>query len=93
MTADVQKRKAAEERLPRLESSATAAWGSSILLPWEVGELGTAVQRKNITTEASGDTAFCMPKHYTSYIVRHHTEPRATLDQLSDVIFGSIHLP
>ena len=70
----MKKHEKAEERVQQLESRATAAWESCILLLEEVGELGAAAQHKNIITEGTGDKAICMPQKFTAYIVRHYTE-------------------
>ena len=56
-------------------------------------EFGTAAQRKNIITGGTKDAAICMPHNFTTYIVRHHTESRATLVQFFDAVFCSLHLP
>ena len=73
--------------MQQLQSKATEAWDSCILLMQEVGDMGETAQHKNIITEGTGDTAISMPSSFTSYIVRHYTETRATLVQLLDIAF------
>ena len=70
---------------PRIELRATAARSRCILLLQEVGELGTTVKRSDIITEGLGDTVI-----FTSYIVRHRTDPRATLVQLVFILRVSV---
>ena len=82
MTANLQRRKRAEERVQQLQSNATEARDSCILLMQEVGDVGETLQHKNIITEGTGDRAISMASSFTSYIVRHYTETRATLVRL-----------
>ena len=80
VTAKMQRRKKAEERVQQLQSKAVEAWDSCILLMQEVGDMVETAQHKNIITEGTG--AISMPSSFTTYILRHHTETRATLVQL-----------
>ena len=56
VTANLQRRKKAEERVQQLLSMATEAWDSCILLMQEVGDMGETAQHKNIITEGTGDS-------------------------------------
>ena len=81
VTANLQRRKRAQERVQQLQSKATEAWDSCILLVEEVGGMGETAQHKSIITKGTGDTAISVPLSFTSHIVRHYTETRATLVQ------------
>ena len=81
----MQRRKKAEECVQQLQSQATEAWNGCILLMQEVGDMQETAQHEN--------SAICMPSSFTSYTVRHYTETRATLAQLFDIAFCSMHLP
>ena len=74
VTAKLQRRKRAEERVQQLQSKATAAWDRCILLMQEVGDMGETAQHKNIITEGTGGTAISMPSSFTSYILRDDTQ-------------------
>ena len=50
VTANLQRRKKAEERVQELQSKATEAWVSCILLMQEVVDMGETTQHKNIIT-------------------------------------------
>ena len=89
VTANLQRRKRAEERVQQLQSKVTEAWDSCVLLMREVGDMGETAQHKHIITEGTGDTAIGMPSSFTSYILRHYPETRATLVQLFDRVFLS----
>ena len=85
VTANSQRRKRTEERVQQLQSKATEAWDSCILLMQEVGDMGETAQHKNIITEGTGDTAISMPSSFTTYISRHYSVTRATLVRLFDM--------
>ena len=91
VTANLHRRKKAEERVQQHQSKATEARDSCILLMQEVGDMGETAQHKNIITEWTGDTAICTPSSFTSYIVRHYTETRETLVQLFDIPYCSLN--
>ena len=55
VTAILQRRKRAEKRVQQLQSKATEAWDSCILLLQEVGDMKETAQHKNIITEGTGD--------------------------------------
>ena len=57
VTANLQRRKRAEETVQQLQSKATEAWGSCTLLMQDVGDMWETAQHKNIITGGTGDTA------------------------------------
>ena len=85
VTANMQRRKKAQERVQQLQSKAAEAWDNCIPADASSGRSGRdRAAQKTSSRQGTGDTAISMLSSFTTYILRHYPETRATLVELSD---------